>query len=338
MGVHPAAAPTPGLDVQKLTDTLEALARSQAHLADQVAEMAVERRAERARRSAEEFAGCHQPSPAPAQAYSQEDMDTLKEQVSAVRRLVEEDRSTRAPATRGSGSAVVDSPVEPPGGGGDRGRGERVASAKARENSVAEDKEINELLQRCEKAGRSTADQWTQVLRSFRKIPPDEWGMPIDFKERLAPEVLSRIYVGNVRFAEEARRFLQEHGLEECLYARSLRDAAEAIDAAVLDDSIPDLINQVFLELLVRQAYAIMIGFQQCRCKSDWLKPKTNQGNWKSKVDFDIIMRINPRAGDVKRELVRGAENEIRASMQRDALWAKARQDHGASQTDILNS
>ena len=328
--------------MQKLTNTLEALARSQAQLALQVEELAGERRAERARRSAEDFAGHHQLPSAPAAptapAYSQEDMDTLKEQVAAVRQLVEEDRASRAPATRGSGSAAADSATEPQGGG-ERGRARAPSTGgRVRESSVVEDKEIHGLPQRCEKAGRPTADQWAQVLRSFRKIPPDDRGMPSDFKERLAPEVLSGIYVGNARFAEVARRFLQEHGLEECLYARSLRDAAEAIDAAVLDDSIPDLINQVFLELLVRQAYAIMIGFQQCRCKSDWLKPKTNQGNWKSKVDFDIIMRINPRAGDVKRELVRGAENEIRASMQRDALWAKARQDHGASQTDILNS
>ena len=81
-----------------------------------------------------------------------------------------------------------------------------------------------------------------------------------------------------------------------------------------------------------------MIGFQQCRQKSDWLKPKTNQGTWKAKVDFDIILRLNPRAGDPRRELVRGAELEVRASMQRDALWAKARSDQAGAQVDFLNA
>ena len=132
--------------------------------------------------------------------------------------------------------------------------------------------------------------------------------MPPDFKERLAPEFLSGIYVGNARFADTARRFLLEHGLEDCIYARGLRDAAEAIDAAVLDDATPDLVNQIFLELLVRQAYSIMMGFDKCRVKSDWLKPKTNQGSWRSKVDFDLIARLNPRAGDARRELLKGAE------------------------------
>ena len=162
--------------------------------------------------------------------------------------------------------------------------------------------------------------------------------MPPDFKERLAPEVLSGVYVENSTFTGVAQKFLKEHALEDCLYARALKDAAEAIDAAVLENPVPDLINQVFLELLVRQAYAMMVGFQNCFQKADWLKPKSNQGAWKSKVDFDIITRLNPRAGDPRRELPRGAEAEVRASMQRDALWAKARTEHASHQQDPLNS
>ncbi len=344
--VPPSPAAVPPFDSERLYSALEKLARTQAQLAGQVEDLAEERRVAKARKAAEDFAStldrAEPPPPPPPASYSQEDMDALKQQVAELKAVVERDRS--AAPVRAVARAAPETPEDPPGGSAtaiERGRdrpAESQEGSRQRENSVPEDKDISDLLLRCERAGRSTSDLWARCLRQFRRIKPEEWRMPADFKERLAPEFLSGIYVGNARFADTARRFILEHGLEDCLYARGLRDAAEAIDAAVLDDATPDLVNQVFLELLVRQAYSIMMGFDKCRVKSDWLKPKTNQGSWRSKVDFDLIARLNPRAGDARRELLKGAEGEIKASMTRDALWAKARQEHSGQQQDFLNS
>ena len=92
------------------------------------------------------------------------------------------------------------------------------------------------------------------------------------------------------------------------------------------------------LELLVKQFYAIDVGFAQVRCRNDWLRPKGEVKNWKSKVDFEIIQRINPKAGDPRRELVRAAETEVHAELQRDALLSKARAESRLSLNDPINS
>ena len=132
--------------------------------------------------------------------------------------------------------------------------------------------------------------------------------MPPDLKERLTPEPLVGIYVGTVRFPDTARHFPLELGVNDCLHARGLRAAVEASDAAVRDGAAPDLVNQPFLELPVRQVYSIMMGLHQCRGKTDALKPRTSQGSWRSKADFDLTARINPKASDARRELRKGAE------------------------------
>ena len=105
-----------------------------------------------------------------------------------------------------------------------------------------------------------------------------------------------------------AQEFMQEHTITDCLYAHGMRDAAEAIDTMILDDRDPAVINTIALEAVVRQCYAFEVGFTPVRQKSDWLKPQQAAQGWKSKVDFEIIQRINPKAGDPRRELVRSAE------------------------------
>ena len=117
-----------------------------------------------------------------------------------------------------------------------------------------------------------------------------------------------------------------------------MQSAADAIDNALLEDRIPNLINSVFLEVLVREAYSIWVSFSQCRQKNDWLRPKGGQANWKSRVDFEMIQRLNPRAGEAKADLVKGAEQEIRIEMQRDALISKARNDWASRATDPINT
>ena len=90
--------------------------------------------------------------------------------------------------------------------------------------------------------------------------------------------------------------------------------------------------------MLVREAYAVCVGFYQVRTKGEWLKPKGAPNGWKSRVDFELIQRVNPRAGDPKTELVRNAELEIRGEMQRDALMSKAKAEWSSRAVDVINS
>ena len=78
------------------------------------------------------------------------------------------------------------------------------------------------------------------------------------------------------------------------------------------------------------------VGFSQVYKTTDWLKPK-GVANWKSKVDFEIIARLNPKAGDPKVELVKSAEVEVRNMLHQDALLAKARSEYRTGKSDPIN-
>ena len=87
-----------------------------------------------------------------------------------------------------------------------------------------------------------------------------------------------------------------------------------------------------------RQAYALEVGFANVRSEADWQKKQGGAQNWASKVDFEMISRIDPRAGDPKVELLRGVEAEIRGELHRDALLAKARSEHKGPRVDPINT
>ena len=83
--------------------------------------------------------------------------------------------------------------------------------------------------------------------------------------------------------------------------------------------------------------YAIDVGFQDVYSTKDWLKPSGNEAkNWKSKVDFEIITRINHRAGNPRQELIKAAEAEIRVELQHDALISQLKSSRGLGE-DLIN-
>ena len=69
------------------------------------------------------------------------------------------------------------------------------------------------------------------------------------------------------------------------------------------------------------------------------LKPGGNQKDrGLPNVGFDLIAMIDPRAGDPWKELLHGAELEVRTGMQRDALYAITPSERPASDSDPSNS
>ena len=113
-------------------------------------------------------------------------------------------------------------------------------------------------------------------------------------------------------------------------------DSAEAIDKAVLEDQVPCVINTTLFETLCRAFYATEMGFSACRVKSDWLKPSGSKA-WRTKVDFEVMAYLNPKARDQDQDLLRSAESEVKAEMQRRALLSKAKQDSGQTARDTIN-
>jgi hypothetical protein len=342
-----------GSDMSKVAEALERLAMEQSAAIQRMENHAAEERMSRLREEAQSFRAqiaqqdvpiyqrrigpLPPPEEPPPEDVAATGVEELRRQFEDFKQVVMADSGTRRRARSSPPASPAPAKEESKEAGG-RGRAQEPGPAMERGNSVATDKVIADLLAKCEKAGRNPVEKWKQALMQFRQIPVEDWSMPTGYRERLAPEVCSRIYVGRGTFKEAAATFLRDHSLEECLYARSMLDAAESIDRAVLEDSIEGVINTTVFEGLVRQFYAIEVGFAGVRAKGDWLKPRGEKANWKSKVDFEMVSLLNPRAGDPRTELLRGAEAEVRGEMQRQALFAKAKTDHAAGSRDFINA
>jgi hypothetical protein len=349
-------ATSTGSDMSKVAEALEKLAREQTAAIQRMKNHAAEERMNRLREEAQNSraqiaqqevpfyqrtVGPLPPAPPPSEPQPEgtaaRGVEELRRQFEDFKQVVMEDSGTRRRARSSPPASPAPAKEESRAAEG-RGRAQEPGPARERGNSVATDKVIADLLAKCEKAGRNPVEKWKQALMQFRQIPVEEWSMPTGYRERLAPEVCSRIYVGRGTFKEAAATFLRDHSLEECLYARGMLDAAESIDRAVLEDSIEGVINTTVFEGLVRQFYAIEVGFAGVRAKGDWLKPRGEKTNWTSKVDFEMVSLLNPRAGDPRTELLRGAEKEVRGEMQRQALFAKAKNDHATGSRDFINA
>ena len=218
-----------------------------------------------------------------------------------------------------------------------RGRAPEEQPAQRRENSISSDQKISELLARCEHASQNPAQVWAKVLKEFKDVPGKDWHMPTGFQERLAPEVLSRVYIGVTTCVAFINKLLEEKQLMDCLFVQSTKDAAEALDRAILHDKIPGFVNTTVCELWARQLYSTEVGFAKVKRQADWLKPRADKGGWKSKVDFDMIARLNPMTASSKVEPIKAAETEVKMEMTRDALFSRARNEGSSAVGDLIN-
>ena len=127
----------------------------------------------------------------------------------------------------------------------------------------------------------------------------------------------------------------------KCALARQLLDAMEAVDSliknspealkelgdsgvSILAQAPSNPINTPTLELLCRRGYARFRGFENVFCEGDWKRPNgKGPADWKSKVDFEVMGRIDPQLNPKRNELLYDqVENEIRGERTHDAAVA----------------
>ena len=105
----------------------------------------------------------------------------------------------------------------------------------------------------------------------------------------------------------------------DCLFVQSTKDVAVALIRAIRHGKIPGSVNTTVCELWARQLYS------------------TEVGGWTSKVDFDMIARLNPMTASSKVELIKAAETEVKMEMTRDALFSRARNEGSSAVGDLIN-
>ena len=157
----------------------------------------------------------------------------------------------------------------------------------------------------------------------------EEWGrvFPRGYRERVAPQFLGEVYASGKKAKEWAKVFINSREMGDFTEARELIPCMAAIDSMLLQDRAPDAINSISLEKLAKKGYAVQQGCRNVKKESDWRRPKTDNKNWKSKVDFILWQRLDPsRLGDDEQTFLnRDVEEEVRVEMDRDAQLLKAR-------------
>ena len=108
----------------------------------------------------------------------------------------------------------------------------------------------------------------------------------------------------------------------------------------MLIDKVEGFINWPSSEYMLRRCYGLELAFNKCKGKHDWNRGTNAPKTWKSKVDWDACRRVDPRSLEAGRFRTKPVEDEVKASMERDALLSKVRfklQEHGDPVDDPLS-
>ena len=187
---------------------------------------------------------------------------------------------------------------------------------------------VQKLISELQRLNQNPQAVWMMVLQEYREIPENMWTMPPGYKARVAPQFLTKVYsVPGRTGVEFAEKFLLEHSLGTCTVAKAMVDAMACIDRLLLEDRPPGLINLVSLEHLARKAYAIETAFEKCYLASDWQRPKNAGKEWSSKVDWDLMARIDPSMSHqfMGGDFMKNVRDEVKREMLVDIDFAKVR-------------
>ena len=196
---------------------------------------------------------------------------------------------------------------------------------------------VDQVIDKLRRTAARPNEKYIACLQGYAEVDATEWGaaFPIGYRERVAPSWLGEIYSGGKTGKAFAKDFVRDRQLSDSSEARELISVMAAIDAMVLEDCTPGVINSVALERLAKRGFGIHSAFRLVERKEDWRKPPNAGKQWRSKVDDEMWRRIDPARANVD-ELSfvnRRVEEEIRGEVERDAAilksFAKLRERQG---------
>ena len=151
---------------------------------------------------------------------------------------------------------------------------------------------------------------------------PVDWKLPGNCKERVAPQLLIKLYAtygSMLRFAEE---FIREKELENNHVANEVVMLALVLDKQIA--STPSFLQTESCEIVCRRIYALKRAFAEVKKVDDWRQPKGTAANkWRSKVRWDLANEIDWRAITSNDSVLPGVERELQDCMHKKAVSAK---------------
>ena len=216
--------------------------------------------------------------------------------------------------------------AEPEAGPTPQGGGLLPASA-AKPRGGDDPVKVAQMIRYLERVNMNPQQTWLDVLKEYAEVDGEAWPLPVGFRERVAPEYLSNVFSAPRTGVQHAEKFLEEHGLVACTFARRMVDALACVDR-LIEDRPEGLINLPCIEYLARTAYGCEVAFGQCRSESDWRKPKQAGKDWATKVDWDMLRRIDPGSTSefMNGEYMKGVKQEVKKEMSRDIDFLKVQQ------------
>jgi len=204
-----------------------------------------------------------------------------------------ERRNSGPPGAAGGGSSSWENGADDPGKGSgdwaaemdkrlssmqsqlnaDSGKGSSDSSGKKKGEAVGVLDRVRQLVRRT----KSPLQRALFLLSRYQMMP--YWSMPTDYDERMAPDVMATTYNSGTA-AQGSTQWARDHGMEKSKMAVIHRAICEVMDAATLDDDVPQLVNCEFFERLCRWKYGLERVHEDVRTQDDWkgAKPQIKWG------------------------------------------------------------
>ena len=193
---------------------------------------------------------------------------------------------------------------------------------------TAMDSQVRDVIEKMKRTAERPHDKYLACLTHYQPEDASDWALhfPTGYRERCAPTFLGEVYSSGQTGKAFGKEYIRTRCLGDHGDARELIALLAAVDAMILQDQTPGIINSVALEKLCKRAYAIVAACQGVEKRDDWKKPANAGKGWRSKINEELWKRIDPsRAGaDELAFTNRKVEEEIRVEVDRDAAMLKA--------------
>ena len=114
---------------------------------------------------------------------------------------------------------------------------------------------------------------------------------------------------------------------------------AQTLDALLMEER-KSLVNSPEAEMLARQWLANRMALEECSKREHIERPKNASQEWKTKFNWELYNRINPRGKGVAGLRNRALEGEINSARAQDATFEnlKNRVDAQLASMDLVNA
>lgn len=140
--------------------------------------------------------------------------------------------------------------------------------------------------------------------------------MPKGFQKRMAPDWTADTYGEGGTAKERSLRIRRERGLEKLNVWKTHEGLSDVMDAGVLSDQIPGLINTEMYERIARWLYGLEMVTGYVTKEEEWKDPK------KSKMRWDLLSEYHCTEA-TRQGRIAVADEEIEEKLKREALFNK---------------